>query len=118
MRVRLPELQGENETAGKIRELSQIDSFENNERVLHKESILYVPGIIRTKAISMTHDNSPADLFGIDKTRQLITRIYYCHSFRADVEAYVKACDVYIAFKASCFKSYEDLQSLSIRKHG
>lgn len=55
--------------------------------MLHWESLSYLPEIIRTEVISGHHDNPLAAHFGIDKTRELVSRKYYWPTLRADVEA-------------------------------
>ena len=64
--------------------------------------------------ISRHHDNLPVGHFGIEKTRELLTKKYYWPTLRHNVEAYVKGCDVYLASKAVRHKPYNDLQSLPV----
>ena len=67
--------------------------------------------------ISRHHDDPLAGHFGIDKTRELVSRKYYWPSLRKDVENYVRGCDVCLASKAIRHKPYGDLQSLPLPTH-
>ena len=60
--------------------------------------------------ISSHHDNLLIGHFGIDITEILIIRIYYWSIFCYDIKTYVKDYDIYLAFKAVCYKTYRDLQ--------
>ena len=91
--------------------------WEDFERVLQYQELLYVPEIIRFEVISCHHNDPLAEHFGIDKTRELIGRKYYRLSLRRDVESYVQGCDVCLTSKAICYKPYRDLQSLPIPTH-
>ena len=42
---------------------------------------------------------------------------YYWRTLRHNVEAYMKSCDVYLAFKAICHKPYSDFQLLPVPTH-
>ncbi len=48
------------------------------------------------------------------KTQELITWKYYWLTLRADIESYVKGCDVCLASKSIKPKPYSDLQSLPV----
>ena len=85
--------------------------------MLHHQGLLYVSEVIRTGLISRHQDDPLAGHFGIDQTRKLIVRKYYWPSLRTNFEAYVKACDVYLASKAVRNKPYGDLQSLPVLTH-
>ena len=121
MRLRLQELQGEDEESGKIRaeglESGLKEGWEDIDGVLHHQGLPYVPEIIRMELISRHHDDPLAGHFGIDKTRELIARKYHWPTLRRDVEGYVKGCDVCLASKAVRHKPYGDLQSLPIPTH-
>ena len=117
MRLRLQELQQEDNFAQKARADGLKEGWEDSEGVLHHQGLPYVPEIIRTELISKHHDDLLAGHFGIEKTRELIARKYYWPSLRADVEAYVKGCDVCLASKAVRHKLHGDLQSLPIPTH-
>ena len=114
MRLRLPELQAEDKVAREIREKGLKEGWEEIDGVLHREGLPYLPEIIRTEIISRHHDDPLAGHFGVEKTRELVARKYYWPTLRADIEAYVKGCDVCIASKAVRHKPYGDLQSLPV----
>ncbi len=94
LRLRLLELQLEDQEAQKIRKQGLNEGWEENKEVLHHKGLSYMPEIVRTKLISRHHDDSLADHFGIDKTRELITQKYYWLTLRCDVEAHVKGCNI------------------------
>lgn len=85
--------------------------------MLHHQGLSYVPEIIKTELISRHHDDPLARHFGIEKTRELIAQKYYWPSLHHNFEAYVKGCDVSLAFKAVCHKPYGDLQLLPMPTH-
>lgn len=119
MRLRLPELQAETPEARKVRagsgcEQGLKDGWEDINGVLHRQGLPYLPVIIRTEVISRHHDDPLAGHFGVEKTRELVAQKYYWPTLRADVESYVKGCNVCLASKAVCHKPYEDLQLLPI----
>ena len=70
-----------------------------------------------TELISRHHNNLLASHFGVEKTRELIAQKFYWPILYCDVEANVKYCDVCLASKAVCHKSYRDLQSLPVTTH-
>ncbi len=106
-RLRLPELQAEDQLAGRIREQGLKDGWEEDtDGVLNYQRLFYVPEVIRTELISKHYDDPLVGHFGINKTRELIARKYYWASLRTDVEAYVKACNVCLASKAVRHKLY------------
>lgn len=82
--------------------------------MLHGEWLLYLPEIIRTKLIKKHHDNPLAGYFGFKKTWELVARNYYWPTLQADVEAYVKECDICMASKAVKHKLYKDLELLPV----
>ena len=114
MRLRLPDLQGDDKQARKLRAAELPEGWEDIKGVLQYGGLPYIPEIIRSELISRHHDDPLAGHFGIDKTRELIARKYYWPTLRRDVEAYVKSCDVCLASKAVRHKSYGDLQALPI----
>ena len=67
--------------------------------------------------ISRHHNNLLAGHFDIEKTCKLLAQKYYWPTFRHNVEAYVKSCDVCLASKAVCYKPYSDLQLLPVPTH-
>ena len=118
MRLRLQELQEEDAQAQKVRAEEQgKEGWQDIDGVLHHQDQPFVPEVIRTELISRHHDDPLAGHFGIDKTRELVTRKYYWPTLRHDVEEYVKGCDVCLASKAVRHKPYGDLQSLPVPAH-
>ena len=101
MRLRLYKLQAKDEKAQKLRADQQLgqQGWDDIDRVLHQQGLLYVPEIIRTELISGHHDDLLAGHFGIEKTSELIARKYYWPTLYHDVEDYVKGCDVCLALK-------------------
>ena len=82
--------------------------------MLQYRGLPYVPEIIRSKVIICHHDDSLAEHFSIDKTKELVGRKYYWPSLRKDIKNYVRGCDVYLASKTIRHKSYGNLQSLLV----
>ena len=117
LRLRLPELQAEDQIAREIREKCLKECWEEIDGMLHRQGLPYLPEIIRTKIISRHHNDPHAGHFGVEKTRELIARKYYWPTLQADIEAYVKGCDVCIASKVVSHKPYGDLQSLPLPTH-
>ena len=76
-----------------------------------------MPEIIRTELISRHHDNLLAGYFGIKKTRELIVQKYYWLTFKANIESYVKGCDVFFVSKVVKHKLYGNLQFFLIPTH-
>ena len=78
MRLRLSELQESDQEAQELKSKEQLpDGWEDIDRVLHHQELLFVPEVIRTKLISRHHNDPLAGHFGIDKTQNLIARKYY-----------------------------------------
>ena len=77
MRLRLPDLQGNDNQARKLQAEDLPEEWENIEEVLQYRGLPYIPEIIRSELISWHHNNPLAGHFGIDKTRELIARKYY-----------------------------------------
>ena len=123
MKLRLHKLQVEDEQARKLRANQQLDQqlgqqgWDDINGVLHHQGLSYVPEIIRMELISRHHDNPLAGYFGIEKTRELLSRKYYWPTLRRDVDNYVRGCDVCLASKAVRHKPYGDLQSLPVPTH-
>ena len=82
--------------------------------MLHQEGLAYIPEVIRMELISRRHDDLLAGHFGIKKTQELVARKYYWLTLKADVESYIKGCDVCLASKAVKHKPYGNLQSLLV----
>ena len=85
--------------------------------MLQYQGLPYVPEIIHSEVISRQHNDPLAGHFGIDKTRELVSRKHYWLSLRKDVENYVKGCDVCLTSKVVRHKPYRDLQSLLVPTH-
>ena len=118
MRLRLSELQENDDEAKLLRGSADLpEGWEDVEGVLQYQGLPYVPEIIRSEVISRHHDDPLAGHFGIDKTRELISRKYYWPSLRRDVKSYVRGYDICLASKAVCHKPYGDLQSLPVPTH-
>ena len=92
-------------------------SYKEVDGVLHHQGLPFVPKAIRIELISRHYDDLLAGHFGIEKTRKLLARKYYWPTFRYDVKAYVKGCNVCLISKAVRHKPYGDLQSLPIPTH-
>ena len=93
------------------------EGWEDIEKVLHFQGLLYVPKIICTELISWHHNNPLTGYFRIKKTRELVAQKYYCPTFRHNVETHIKGCDVCLAPKKVRYKPYGDLQLLPIPTH-
>lgn len=91
--------------------------LEDNDRVLHQESLSYIPEVIKNKLISMHYDNPFVGHFQIDKTQEWIPQKYYWPTFCRDVEAYVTSCDICLTLKVVRHKTYDDLQLLPVLIH-
>ena len=76
--------------------------------MLHYQGLPYLPENIRTVIISRHHDNLLAGHCGIEKTRKLVARKYYWPTLRAEIDTYVKWCDVCLILKEVRHKSYRD----------
>ena len=117
MRLRLPELQDNDEEAIALRAGGLPEGWEDVEGVLQYQGLPYVPEIIRSEVISRHHDDPLAGHFGIDKTRELIGQKYYWPSLKKDVENYVGGYDFCLASEVVRHKFYGDLQFLPLPTH-
>ena len=117
IRLRLPELQGEDQMARKIREKGLKEGWEEINGVLHREGCLYQPKIIRTEIISRHHNDPLTEHFGVEKTRELVARKYYWSTLQDDINAYIKGCNICILSKIVKHKAYDDLHSLPVPIH-
>ena len=115
-RLRLQELQAEDEQARKTR-AGYSEGWDDIDGVLHHQGLPYVPEIIWTELISRYHDDPLASHFSIEKTRELVAQKYYWPTLCRDVKDYVRGCDVCLASKAVRHKPYGDLQSLPVPTH-
>ena len=78
---------------------------------------MFIPKTIWTELINRHHDNLLAGHFGIEKTYKLLAQKYYWPTFRHNVKAYLKGCDVCLASKTVRHKLYGDLQFWPISMH-
>ena len=98
MRFRIQELQ---EINCKAQESRQKDSYQEINRVLHHQGLLFVSKAIRIKLISRNNEKPLASYFGIEKNRKLLVRKYYWRTLYHNVEAYVKSYDICLALRWS-----------------
>ena len=117
MRLRLPELQDNDEKVKALRAAGLSKSWKEVEEVLQYQRLPYVSEIIRSEVIRRHHNDPLAEHFGIDKTRELLGRKYYWQSLRKAVENYVRGCDICLTSKPVRYKPYGDLQSLPVPTH-
>ena len=117
MHLRLLELQESDDKAQKIRPEGLKNSYEEVDGILHHQGLLFVLEATRTELVSRHHDDPLAGHFGIDKTKDVVSRKYYWSSLREDIEAYVKGCEICLGSKAVRYKPYGDLQSLPVPTH-
>ena len=110
MRLRLQELQDEDNQARKVRtEQSGNADWNNINGVVHHQGLSYVPEILRTELISRHHDDLLAGHFDIKKIRELIAQKYYWPTLCRDVKNYIRGCNICLASKAVRHKPYGDL---------
>ena len=118
MRLRLSELQENNEEAKLLRRAARFPKgWEDVKRVLQYQGLLYVPEIIWSEVINCHHNDPLVDHFGIEKTRELVSRKYYWPSLQRVIESYIWWCEVCPTSKAVYHKPYGDLQSLPVPIH-
>ena len=77
IRLRLLDLQSDNNQVRKLRAADLLKRWEDIERVLQYGGLPNISEIIRLELISQHYDNLLAGHFGIDKTKELIARKYY-----------------------------------------
>ena len=77
MRLKLPNLQSDDNQARKLRAADLPEGWEDIKRVLQYGGLHYILEIIRSELISQHYDNPLVGHFGIDKTRELIAKKYY-----------------------------------------
>ena len=117
MKLRLSELQELDNEAQKIRVEGMKDAYEEVDRVLHHQELLFVPEAIQIELISRHHNDLLAGHFSINKTKELIGQNYSWPSLKKDVEVYVKGCNICLGLKIVRHKSYADLQFLPVLTH-
>ena len=93
------------------------DGYKQIDEILYHQRLLFVPKAIQIELISHYYNNSLSAHFGIEMIWKLWTQKYYCPTLRHGVKAYVKGCNVCLAFKAVCDNPHGDLQSLPILTH-
>ena len=69
---------------------------------------------IRMQLINRHQNNLLASYFCIKKACKLLARKYFWPTFRHDVEAYIKGCNVCLSLQMVKHKPYSDFQSLPI----
>ena len=112
IKLRLAELQELNDGTQKLKATEELqEGWTDIDGVLQHQGLPFVSEIIQTELISRHHDNLLVRHFGINKTRELISRKYYWSTLRKNVEAYVKGCNVCWASKAVRHKPYSNLQA-------
>jgi hypothetical protein len=91
-----------------------LDQFEQQDGLLLRNNLIYVPkGPIRLKILRECHDNTLAGHFGIARTHELVSRIYWWHKMNKLLQEYVKSCDTCARSKAPRHRSYS-LDSYSL----
>ena len=100
--------------AREIRQQGLKEGWTEVKGVLHYQDLPYLPKIIKTDIICRHHDDLLAGHFDIKKTWELVARKYYWPTLQADIETYVKGCDVCVASKAVRHEPYGDLQLLPV----
>ena len=108
MKLRLQGLQKADRKALELRQQKAHDCKKIDE-IFYYQGLPFVPKAIWTELISRHHNDLLVGHFGIKKTCKLLAQKYYWPILRHNVEAYVKGCDVCLAFKAVCHKLYGDL---------
>ena len=110
MKVKLVELQAEDGQVLKIKIKTLGRNWQDSDRILLHQSLLYVSDIIRIELISRHYDNPLEGYFGIEKTQKLITKKYYWKTLYHDVEVHIRACDIYLTSKKVRHKLHRNLQ--------
>ena len=76
-KLRLPELQAEDQVARKMSEKDLKKGWKEIDGVLYRKGRPYLLEIIRTKIISRHHDEPLAGHFGVEKPWEWVARKYY-----------------------------------------
>ena len=111
--MRLAEPQKSDEKAQRIR-AKGLNGYKELDGILYHQGLQFILKVIQTEFINQHHYKSPAEHFGINKTKDLVGRKYYWPSLQRDIEAYIKGYNIYLGLKAVKHKSYGNLQSLPI----
>lgn len=75
---------------------------------------MYISENINIKLISRYYDDILAVDLRINKTSELIFQKYYWPSIKANIKAYQKEYNIWLALKIVKHKLYEDLKSLPV----
>ena len=97
--------------------MKDLNGYKELDRILYHQGLLFVPEAIQIEIISRHHNDPLAGHFGIDKTKDLVSRKYYWPSLRRDIEAYIKGYSICLGSKAVRYKPYGDLQFLPVSTH-
>ena len=100
MRLKLRDLQSNNNQVRKLQAAELLERWEDIKGVLQYRGLPYIPEIIQLELINRYHNDLLGCYFRINKTQELIARKYYWPTLRRDIEAYVKGCNVCLTSKA------------------
>ena len=114
MRLQPPKLQDNDEKAKVLKAEGLPEDLKDVEGMLLYQGFLYFSKIIRSKVISCHHNDPLVRDFGIDKTQELVAKKHYWPIFRRNIETDVRGCNICLASKTICHKSYRDLQLLPV----
>ena len=92
-------------------------SYQDIDRMLYHQGLLFVPKVIWMEFISRHYNNLLAGHFGIKKICELLARKDFWQTLRHNIEAYVKGCNVCLASKAMRHKPYGNFQFLLVPTH-
>lgn len=108
--MRIPGLQDNDKVAKKLslkgEQLSE--GWEDIEQMLYYQGLLYVLKVIGLELIIRHCNNLLAGHYGIEKTRELIARMFYWPMLKKEVEAHIKGYNVCLALKTLEHKPYGD----------
>jgi len=74
--------------------LKYFEQCEAERDILLYKGLIYVPKKMRTKIISMYHDDAISGHFGIIKTKELVTRNFIWRKMTDDITNYIKSCEI------------------------
>lgn len=119
MRLQLLELQDNDKKVKVLRSVaaSLLTDWKDNKRVFQYYGLPYVSEIIRSKLISYHYNDLLIEHFGIDRTQELVAKKDYSIIFCRNVKGYLRGCNMCLASKGVCYKSYRDLKLLLILTH-
>lgn len=117
-KLQLPELEAKNLYALKIyvkpSKQALQEGWEEIKRIPSHKELLNISEITQTELTCIYHDDSFAGYFGIEKTQELIAQKYDWLILKANMQSYVKDCNLCLVLKSVKHKSYGNLQSLSV----